>query len=279
MADAATLDDADDSGGLPDGKLAPAAVNNDNDDAHDKTNKDDNTPPTHSKVANREGSTELTDFEDYKSDSSKSEEEQLAEGDLEDSDPEMEAESESDAQSVSDNEPEEQPPAEPPEDAAEAEPEEDAPEDADAPVEPPAEPVVPAAPAGSSIMAGQQLIKTPTPSPSPSPEPEEAPGADADVQDADPEVDAEPEAEVEAEPEVDIDLAENGEAEAEAEADEVELDLQPDHRAEALDVLAGIELRYALLRERLYVEKMEDLAMEEAMVLQGEYRNHECRPY
>ena len=128
-------------------------------------------------------------------------------------------------------------------------------------------------------MASQQLIKTPTPSPSPSPEPEEAPGADTDAQDADPEVDAEPEAEVEAEPEVDIDLAENSEAEAEAEADEAELDLQPAHRTEALDVLAGIELCYALLRERLYVEKMEDLAMEEAMVLQGEYRNHACRPY
>ena len=34
-------------------------------------------------------------------------------------------------------------------------------------------------------------------------------------------------------------------------------------------MLAQIELRYALLRERLYIEKMEDLAMEEAMVLQG----------
>ena len=77
MADAATLDVADDIGEPPEGKLAPAAVNNDNDDAHDKTNEDDNTPPTHSKVANREGSTELTDFEDYESDSSESEREEL----------------------------------------------------------------------------------------------------------------------------------------------------------------------------------------------------------
>ena len=93
MADAASLDIAVDSGEPPERKLMPAAINNnDNDDAHDKTDEDDNTPPTRSKVANREGSTELTDFEDYKSDSSKSEEEQLAEGDLEDSDPEMKVE-------------------------------------------------------------------------------------------------------------------------------------------------------------------------------------------
>ena len=53
LADAATLDNADDSGEPPVGKLAPAAVNNkDNDDAHDKTDEDDNTPPTCSKVAN-----------------------------------------------------------------------------------------------------------------------------------------------------------------------------------------------------------------------------------
>lgn len=50
---------------------------------------------------------------------------------------------------------------------------------------------------------------------------------------------------------------------------EMESELQPAHRAEALDVLATIELKYALLRERLYVEKMENLAWEEALVLQG----------
>ena len=53
LADAATLDDTDDSGKPPEGKLAPAAVNNnDNDDAHNETNKEDNTPPTCSKVVN-----------------------------------------------------------------------------------------------------------------------------------------------------------------------------------------------------------------------------------
>ena len=45
-----------------------------------------------------------------------------------------------------------------------------------------------------------------------------------------------------------------------------ESDLQPAHRAEALDVLATIELKFALLRERLYVEKMEGLAWEERMI-------------
>ena len=44
LADAATLDDAEDSGELPKGKLVPAAVNA-NDDAHDEIDEDDNTPP------------------------------------------------------------------------------------------------------------------------------------------------------------------------------------------------------------------------------------------
>ncbi|KAF4603050.1 hypothetical protein EYR38_003455 [Pleurotus pulmonarius] len=50
---------------------------------------------------------------------------------------------------------------------------------------------------------------------------------------------------------------------------ELEADLQPAHRAEALDVLATIELKFALLRERLYVEKMESLAWEESLVMDG----------
>ena len=45
--------------------------------------------------------------------------------------------------------------------------------------------------------------------------------------------------------------------------------MQPAHRAEALDVLATIELKFALLREKLYVEKMEALAWEEALVANG----------
>jgi Sds3-like len=50
---------------------------------------------------------------------------------------------------------------------------------------------------------------------------------------------------------------------------ELESDLQPAHRAEALDVLATIELKFALLRERVYVEKMEGLAWEEALIGEG----------
>ena len=54
----------------------------------------------------------------------------------------------------------------------------------------------------------------------------------------------------------DVDAA-AGEEECDA---ELEADIQPAHRAEALDVLATIELKFALLRENLYVEKMEALA-------------------
>ena len=50
---------------------------------------------------------------------------------------------------------------------------------------------------------------------------------------------------------------------------EMESDLLPVHRAEALDVLAQIELKFAQLRGRIYVEKMEDLAWEEALVAEG----------
>ncbi|KLO18908.1 hypothetical protein SCHPADRAFT_899252 [Schizopora paradoxa] len=138
-----------------------------------------------------------------------------------------------------------------------------------------AAPVVPAAPASSSIMAGQQLIKTPTPSPSTSPEPEERP-ANPDPQELEPEATTALERKPEADPEVDnaenVEPAEidaDVEQEVEIEPEEAESDVQPAHRAEALDVLAGIELKFALLREMLYVEKMEDLAMEEAMILQG----------
>ncbi|KDR77151.1 hypothetical protein GALMADRAFT_225287 [Galerina marginata CBS 339.88] len=56
---------------------------------------------------------------------------------------------------------------------------------------------------------------------------------------------------------------------ADADVDDHESDLQPAHRAEALDVLATIELKFALLRERVYVEKMESLAWEEMMVQSG----------
>jgi hypothetical protein len=123
-------------------------------------------------------------------------------------------------------------------------------------------PIVPATVvAASSIMAGNTVIESPSPpssastSRSPSPIPTKVektkrlltPGKDA------------PDASL---PPEDADAAadeEEGDVELEAE-------MQPAHRAEALDVLATIELKFALLREKLYVEKMEALAWEEALV-------------
>ncbi|CCL99391.1 uncharacterized protein FIBRA_01409 [Fibroporia radiculosa] len=66
-----------------------------------------------------------------------------------------------------------------------------------------------------------------------------------------------------------VDAAEGEDVEPDSPEMELESDLQPAHRAEALDVLATIELKFALLRERLYVEKMENLAWEEALVVDG----------
>ena len=128
--------------------------------------------------------------------------------------------------------------------------------------------IVPIAPApavaASSIMAGNTVIESPYPpssafsSRSPSPTPTKAdktkraatPGKDAPDLSVPPE-DADP-------------AADEGEAD-----EELEADMQPAHRAEALDVLATIELKFALLREKLYAEKMEALAWEEALVASG----------
>ena len=130
--------------------------------------------------------------------------------------------------------------------------------------------IVPIAPAtivaASSIMAGNTVIESPSPpssascSRSPTPDPAKvekakrvvSPGKDA------------PDASV---PPEDADaVADEEEGDA-----ELETDMQPAHRAEALDVLATIELKFALLREKLYVEKMEALAWEEALVANGTY--------
>lgn len=83
------------------------------------------------------------------------------------------------------------------------------------------------------------------------------------------------EPEVEQEQEVDVENElEAVEAEEPSPDDDLEVelesDLQPAHRAEALDVLATIELKFALLRERVYVEKMEGLAWEEKLVNEGQ---------
>ena len=116
--------------------------------------------------------------------------------------------------------------------------------------------IVPIAPvtvtAASSIMAGNTVIKSPSPatsassSRSPSPAPTKV---DKTKRVATPGKDA-PDASV---PPEDVDAVADGE---EGDA-ELKADMQPAHRAEALNVLATIELKFALLREKLYVEKME----------------------
>ena len=120
--------------------------------------------------------------------------------------------------------------------------------------------------AASSIMAGNTVIESPSPpssassSRSPSPPPakvEKAKRAASPGKDA-------PDASV---PPEDIDAV----ADEEECDNELEADMQPAHRAEALDVLATIEMKFALLREKLYVEKMEALAWEEALVANGTY--------
>ena len=90
-------------------------------------------------------------------------------------------------------------------------------------------------------------------------------------QEAEPEPDQDQEADQDQEGEQDQDQDQDPDQEKDEdlEVDLLESDLQPAHRAEALDVLASIELRFALLRERAYVEKMEGLAWEEELVIEG----------
>ncbi|KAJ1304446.1 hypothetical protein OPQ81_005593 [Rhizoctonia solani] len=99
--------------------------------------------------------------------------------------------------------------------------------------------------------------------PEPDPEDEPAPGDDSKAS-IDPEPEPEPEEEPEQEPEPEPEPGPEPEAEI-----EIDPDMQPPHRAEALDVLAAMEVRFAELRERLYADKMEEAAREEAMILDG----------
>ena len=94
-------------------------------------------------------------------------------------------------------------------------------------------------------MGAAVVEDVPSPSASPSPSPEDAPDGDAQ------------------EPE-DIEV-EDAEVEDEA------ADLQHEHRTEALDTLATIELKFVLLCKCVYVEKMEALAQEEVLVKNGAY--------
>lgn len=78
--------------------------------------------------------------------------------------------------------------------------------------------------------------------------------------------------------EVDVDEHPNVQDDRESNIDDPELeveepdedpDLQPAHRAEALDVLATIEIKFAMLRERVFLEKMEGIAWEESLIWEG----------
>ena len=100
-------------------------------------------------------------------------------------------------------------------------------------------------------MGAAVVEDMPSPSASPSLSPEDAPDGDAQ------------------EPE-DVEV-EDAEVENEAANAETEANLQHKHRAEALDALATIKLKFVLLREHVYVEKMEALAREEALVKNGAY--------
>lgn len=140
-------------------------------------------------------------------------------------------------------------------------PEEDEDDDEDTKL---ATPLMP--PPQSSIMAGSQILEPQSlseSSRSASPEPPKhddgqqpavsAPDKEDDIPEKDPDISMDA---LEPDQENDQDL-------------EIELDMQPAHRAEALDVLAAIELKFALLREAVYVEKMQGLAWEESLVQDG----------
>jgi hypothetical protein len=101
--------------------------------------------------------------------------------------------------------------------------------------------------AQASIMASSQAV--------------EEESADEEEEEEEKETPKQPTPEENKDPDVSLDVTEPD--------NEVELDLQPAHRAEALDGLARIELKFALLREAIYVEKMEGLAWEEALVHEG----------
>lgn len=97
---------------------------------------------------------------------------------------------------------------------------------------------------------------------------------DEDKEDEDKEDDDEQErSEIEDE-DVDLDQADgedplrNPDPDADEEDDLEDPELhEPAHRVEALEVLAMIELKFALLREKVYLEKMDELAWEEGLLL------------
>ncbi|KZS88605.1 hypothetical protein SISNIDRAFT_258049 [Sistotremastrum niveocremeum HHB9708] len=89
---------------------------------------------------------------------------------------------------------------------------------------------------------------------------------DNSERDPDQELDAEMDQDADPEQEAEVDHEQEPDQEVDA---ETEHDLSSAHRAEALDVLTAIEIKFAELRERLYLEKMEDLQVEEELVLKN----------
>jgi hypothetical protein len=51
--------------------------------------------------------------------------------------------------------------------------------------------------------------------------------------------------------------------------DDADHELHAADRADALDALAQLELKFALVRQRIYIDKMNELAREEAMIHDG----------
>ncbi|EKM57107.1 uncharacterized protein PHACADRAFT_183635 [Phanerochaete carnosa HHB-10118-sp] len=177
--------------------------------------------------------------------------------------------------------------------------------DKTAPVPEKVSPIVAAA-AASSIMAGAEVVDPPSPSPSTStasgsghnrsrspsrsPSPDNVSDNETSIKRGAPKTrgklrsgratrnrsrrkaKGEPDLDLETDPipaEADIEEADVDEGDLDSPEIDMELELQPAHRAEALDYLATIEFKYAMLREKVYVEKMEALAWEEALVHQG----------
>ncbi len=96
--------------------------------------------------------------------------------------------------------------------------------------------------------------------------------AEADDGPTNPEAEIDPDtAEIENKPENenenDLDKGENNEDPSlDGDLEDQEIESQLAHRAESLNVLTSIELKFALLREWIYVKKMETLAWEGTMI-------------
>jgi hypothetical protein len=82
----------------------------------------------------------------------------------------------------------------------------------------------------------------------------------------DEDLDQDPDAELNEDPDVNEDAIEDGGEDGDVDG---EVELQPADRQDALDAIAQLELKFALIRQRIYVDKMEELVKEEGWVRQG----------